>query len=264
MLFNSFPFLLFFLVVTPLYDITGARWRWLLLLLASCYFYAAFIPVYLFLLFGIILIDYIAGRMIETAAGVRRKAFLLLSFAANLGALGVFKYYNFFVDNFAHSLPYWHLLLPLGLSFHTFQAMSYTIEIYRGKQKAETHLGIYALYVMFYPQLVAGPIERPQQLLPQFDQHHIPDYGAIAEGLKEMLFGFFIKTVVADRLAIYVDYVYEHPGLHSRLALLLAVFFFAFQIYCDFAGYSLIAIGTARTMGFTLVTNFRTPLLSRT
>ena len=273
MLFNSFSFLLFFVIVTPLYYLTGYRWRWLLLLIASCYFYASFIPAYLLILFAIIGIDYIAGRCIEPATGKRRKGFLLLSLAANLGALALFKYYNFFIGNVNYLLalihiqtvpfPLWRLALPLGLSFHTFQAMSYTIEVYRGHQKAERHLGIYALYVMFYPQLVAGPIERPAELLPQLHQPHRHDYNNIADGLKKMLVGFFMKVVVADRLAIYVNYIYRYPDVHSRAALLLTAFFFAFQIYCDFAGYSLIAIGSAQTMGITLARNFNIPLLSR-
>jgi alginate O-acetyltransferase complex protein AlgI len=272
MLFNSFSFLLFFVVVTPLYYLTGYRWRWLLLLIASCYFYASFIPAYLLVLFTIIGIDYIAGRCIEPATGKRRKAFLVLSLTANLGALALFKYYNFFIGNVNHLLalvhiqtipfPLWHLALPLGLSFHTFQAMSYTLEVYKGSQKAERHLGIYALYVMFYPQLVAGPIERPAELLPQLHSRHPPDYDGIADGLKKMLIGFFMKVVVADRLGIYVNYIYVDPETHSRLGLLLAVFFFPFQIYCDFAGYSLIAIGAAKTMGITLAPNFRQPYLA--
>lgn len=273
MLFNSFQFLLFFILVTPLYYFTPHKWRWLLLLGASCWFYASFIPAYLLILFTIIGIDYMAGRLIEVSTGKRRQLFLILSLVANLGALAVFKYYNFFtgtVESLLSALhlpvpvfPYWHLALPLGLSFHTFQAMSYTLEVYQGHQKAERHVGIYALYVMFYPQLVAGPIERPQHLIHQFYEYHRPDYGKISSGLKTMLTGFFLKTVVADRLAIYVNYVYAHPDVHSRLALLLAVVFFAFQIYGDFAGYSLIAIGSARTMGFDLVPNFNVPLLSR-
>jgi alginate O-acetyltransferase complex protein AlgI len=273
MLFNSFQFLLFFILVTPLYYLTGFKWRWLLLLLASCYFYASFIPAYLLILFTIIIIDYTAGRFIENAGGNRRKFFLIVSIVANLGVLGIFKYYNFFIDNVNELLallgirttpfPLWHLALPIGLSFHTFQAMSYTIEVYRGNQKAEKHPGIYALYVMFYPQLVAGPIERPQQLLPQFYERRRPDYEGISEGLKTMLWGFFMKVVVADRLAIYVDFAYTHPELHSRLALLMAAFFYSFQIYCDFAGYSLIALGSARTMGFQLMKNFNAPFLAR-
>lgn len=272
MIFNSFQFLIFFIVVTPLYYITPFKWRWLLLLIASCYFYASFIPAYLLVLFAVITIDYIAGRLIESSIGKKRRLFLIMSLIANLGLLAIFKYYNFFVDNVNELLglchirtitfPYWQMALPIGLSFHTFQAMSYTVEVYRGNQPAERHFGIYALYVMFYPQLVAGPIERPQELLYQFRERHTADYDGITDGLKKMLLGMFMKVVVADRLAIYVNYVYAHAEWHSRLALLTAVFFYSFQIYCDFAGYSLIAIGAARTMGFTLSDNFRQPYLT--
>src|ERR1700761_3474636 len=203
MLFNSFSFLLFFAIVTPLYYLTGYRWRWLLLLIASCSFYAYFIPAYLLILFAIIIVDYIAGRSIETATGKKRKAFLILSLVANLGTLAIFKYYNFFIGNLdrllslahieTHPLPLLRLALPLGLSFHTFQAMSYTVEVYRGNQKAERHLGIYALFVMFYPQLVAGPIERPGELLHQFYKKVDFNYDRIVSGLKLILWGLFKK-----------------------------------------------------------------------
>lgn len=272
MLFNSFHFLIFFLTVTLLYYACPFKWRWLLLLIASCYFYAVLIPVYLLVLFAIVIIDYCAGIFIESSLGKKRKLFLAASIVANIGALAVFKYHNFFVENInqllgllnisVKSFPLWHLILPVGLSFHTFQAMSYTIEVYRGNQKAEKHFGFYALYVMFYPQLVAGPIERPQNLLHQFYEKHSPDFDKISSGLKTMLWGFFMKVVVADRLAIYVDYVYADVASHSRLALIVAAFFYSFQIYCDFAGYSLIAIGAARVMGFKLSENFHQPYLS--
>lgn len=271
MLFNSFSFLLFFPVVTLLYYLVHYRWRWLLLLLASCYFYMAFIPAYILVLFGIIIIDYTAGICMEKRAG-KKKLFLLLSIAANLLLLAVFKYYNFFIENVnglmgllktpVHPLPFWNILLPVGLSFHTFQAMSYTIEVYRGRQQAERHFGIYALYVMFYPQLVAGPIERPYLLLPQLHKKQVIDYDGIIQGLKIMLWGFFMKVVVADRLAIFVDDVFSRAEWHSRSALMLASFFYSFQIYGDFAGYSFIAIGAAKTMGITLSENFRRPLLA--
>lgn len=272
MLFNSFHFLVFFLTVTLLYYTCPFKWRWLLLLIASCYFYAVLIPVYLLVLFAIIIIDFCAGIFIEKSSGKKRKLFLATSIVANISVLVIFKYHNFFVENvyeFLNALnintrpfPLWHLILPVGLSFHTFQAMSYTIEVYRGNQKAEKHFGIYALYVMFYPQLVAGPIERPQNLLHQFYEKHFPDFDKISSGLKTMLWGFFMKVVVADRLAIYVDYVYTDVASHSKLALAMAAFFYSFQIYCDFAGYSLIAIGAARVMGFTLSENFHQPYLS--
>jgi len=274
MIFNSFAFLVFFLIVTPLYYIVPHKWRWLFLLLISCFFYASFIPAYILILFAIIIVDYTAGILMEKSNSIhQRKAFLTLSLAANIGVLAIFKYYNFFIDNINHLLslahirtnpfPLWEIALPIGLSFHTFQAMSYTIEVYRCNQKAERHLGIYALYVLFYPQLVAGPIERPAQLLYQFRERHSPDFNGIGTGLKKMLLGFFMKVVVADRLAIFVNFIFAHAGYRSRLGLLVAMLFYAFQIYCDFAGYSLIAIGSAKTMGFDLVNNFNQPFVSR-
>src|SRR6185295_11966142 len=175
----------------------------------------------------------------------------------NIGVLALFKYYNFINDNLTqllgtaglvNKIPHLNILLPIGLSFHTFQAMSYTIEVYRGHQRAERNFGIYSLYVMFYPQLVAGPIERPQNLLHQFYEKHELNYDNVVSGLKMILWGFFQKLVVADRLSIYVDAVYNNPENHSGLTLLLATVFFAFQIYCDFAGYSNIALGSAKIM----------------
>jgi D-alanyl-lipoteichoic acid acyltransferase DltB (MBOAT superfamily) len=272
MLFNSFPFLVFFIVVTLSYYLLNNRWRWILLLLASCYFYAFLIPAYLFVLFLIILIDYTAGIFIESHKGNLRRLYLGISIFSNLAVLGIFKYHNFFVENInliSHSvsgntglLSIWKMALPVGLSFHTFQAMSYTIEVYKGRQTAERRIGIYALYVMFYPQLVAGPIERPQNLIHQFYEKHPVNYSVIIAGLKCMLWGYFMKTVVADRLGIYVDYVFRNAEVHSRLALVIAVIFYAFQIYCDFAGYSFIAIGTAKVMGIGLTMNFKRPYLA--
>ncbi len=272
MLFNSFPFLIFFTAVTILYYAVHQKWHWIYLLAASCYFYAFSIPAYLLVLFLIITIDYFAGILIESNQGNLRRFYLGLSIVSNLTVLGVFKYHNFFVENLNlltgifssghQSFSLWNLALPIGLSFHTFQAMSYTIEVYKGKQKAERHFGIYALYVMFYPQLVAGPIERPQKLIPQFYQKHPLDFDNITNGLKWMLCGLFMKVVVADRLGIYVDYVFRNVEIHSRLALITAVIFYSFQIYCDFAGYSLIAVGSAKAMGFSLTMNFNRPYLS--
>ncbi len=272
MLFNSFPFLVFFTAVTILYYAVHQKWRWLFLLSASCYFYAFSIPAYLLVLFLIITVDYFAGILIESNHGNFRRFYLGISIVSNLTVLGIFKYHNFFVENLhlltgifspgQKSFSFWNLALPIGLSFHTFQAMSYTTEVYKGNQKAERHFGIYALYVMFYPQLVAGPIERPQKLIPQFYQKHRIDFDNITNGLKWMLWGFFMKVVVADRLGIYVDYVFRNVEVHSRLALITAVIFYSFQIYCDFAGYSLIAIGSAKAMGFSLTKNFNRPYLA--
>jgi D-alanyl-lipoteichoic acid acyltransferase DltB (MBOAT superfamily) len=227
-----------------------------------------FVPIYILILGFTIVIDYFAGIAIENAEGKKRRFYLIISLVANLGVLAVFKYYNFFIENInesAHafgingSLPLLTILLPVGLSFHTFQAMSYTIEVYRGNQAAERHFGIYSLYVMFYPQLVAGPIERPQNLLQQFREKHNFDYDQAVSGLKLIIWGMFKKIVIADRLAAYVDPVYNQPQAWDGLTLIVATVFFAFEIYCDFSGYSDIAIGAARVMGFKLMTNFNRP-----
>ena len=273
MLFNSLSFLIFFPVVTVLYFLLPHRYRWMHLLLASCIFYIAFIPIYILILFFTIIIDYAAGIWIENAEGRRRKLFLLASIAANVGVLAVFKYYNFFAGNVnellasmhiaTHQVPLLSIILPIGLSFHTFQAMSYTIEVYRGNQKAERHFGIYSLYVMFYPQLVAGPIERPQNLLHQFREEHHFDSQELLDGLRLMLWGLFKKLVIADRLATYVNIVYGAPEHYHFLNLIIATFLFTIEIYCDFSGYSDIAIGAARTMGFHLMTNFNRPYFSK-
>lgn len=268
MLFNSFQFLFFFIIVTSLYFAIPYKKRWLLLLVSSCYFYMAFVPIYILILGFTIVIDYFAGIFLENAEGRRRKLFLIFSLVANIGVLAVFKYFNFINKNFSillkgfalnNPLPYLKIILPIGLSFHTFQAMSYTIEVYRGNQKAERHFGIYALYVMFYPQLVAGPIERPQNLLHQFREKYIFEYDRVVEGIKLMLWGLFKKLVIADRLANYVNAVYDNPVQHNGTTFVLATIFFAFQIYCDFSGYSDIAIGVAKVMGFKLMTNFNRP-----
>lgn len=272
MLFNSFQFLFFFIIVTSLYFIIPHKWRWFLLLISSCYFYMAFVPVYILILGFTIIIDYFAGILIEKQTGNKRKLLLIISLLANIGILAYFKYFNFLNKNLTYILSHLHhqnpvpflkMLLPIGLSFHTFQAMSYTIEVYRGRQKAETHFGIYALYVMFYPQLVAGPIERPQNILHQFYEKHSFKYADVVDGLKLILWGFFKKLVIADRAALYVNAVYGYPRHHSGLTLFLGTVFFAFQIYCDFSGYSDMAIGIARIMGFKLMTNFNRPYFSR-
>ncbi len=265
MLFNSIEFLIFFPIVTLLFYLLPHKFRWFHLLVASCIFYMFFIPVYILILFFTIIIDYFAGILIANAPPSRRKPYLIMSLVANIGVLAVFKYYNFFIGNFnmlAHGdmLPMLNIILPIGLSFHTFQAMSYTIEVYRGNQQPERHFGIYALYVMFYPQLVAGPIERPQNLLPQFHFKHEFKAEGFFDGLRLMLWGFFKKVVVADRIVLYADAIYGHPGDYSNwLNCTLATFFFTIQIYCDFSAYSDIAIGAARCMGFELMTNFKRP-----
>ncbi len=271
MLFNSLQFLIFFMVVTLAYfQLPNQRARVWLLLVASCYFYMSFVPKYLLILGGTIVIDYFAGFLIAKHEGRARKAWLTLSIIANVGVLVYFKYFDFLLDSVApvigqffphYTIPYLSVLLPIGLSFHTFQAMSYTIEVYRGKQPPEKDFTVYALYVMFYPQLVAGPIERPQNILPQLHQYQPYNWDKIKEGLARMLWGFFKKVVIADRLAIEVGHAYNHTGL-SALSLWVGAIFYSFQIYCDFSGYSDIALGSAKVMGIDLMENFKQPYLS--
>lgn len=272
MLFNSFEFLIFFPLVTLIYFAIPHKYRWLHLLMASCVFYSFFIPIYILILFFTIIIDYFAGIWIEQSKGKSRKTALIMSLVANIGVLSVFKYYNFFIENFnsiifkinpEQLLPHWDIILPIGLSFHTFQAMSYTIEVYRGNQKAERYFGIYALYVMFYPQLVAGPIERPQNVIHQFYEKHEFNYELAKSGLRLMLWGMFKKVVIADRLSVFVNKIYGQPIDYQGLPLIIATLFFTFQIYCDFSGYSDIAIGSARVMGFDLMKNFNRPYFSK-
>jgi alginate O-acetyltransferase complex protein AlgI len=271
MLFNSLHFFIFFIIVTLGYWSLGWKGRWRLLLFASCYFYMIFKPIYIFILFFTIIIDYFAGIWLEKTEGKSRKWLLIISLISNIGILAFYKYYGFFFENINHLLTYFQVknplpvfdyILPIGLSFHTFQAMSYTIEVYRGNQKAEHHFGIYALYVMFYPQLVAGPIERPQNVLHQFHTKFEYDWEKVKSGLMMMAWGLFKKVVIADRLAMMVDFAYKNPDEHSGLTLLVATFFYTFQIYCDFSGYSDIALGSAKVMGFDLMENFRKPYFS--
>jgi alginate O-acetyltransferase complex protein AlgI len=272
MLFNSVQFLFFFVIVTIIYFQIPYKFRWIHLLLASCYFYMVFFPVYILILGFTIVIDYFAGIFLEKLQGKNRKIFLIASLIANIGVLAVFKYYNFLNQNlgellgiFGHQspMPVLKILLPIGLSFHTFQAMSYTIEVYRNHVKAERNFGLYALYVMFYPQLVAGPIERPQNLLPQLHSKHDFNFEEFKAGLMQMAFGFLKKVVIADRLALVVDDIYGNVSMQNGSTLVVATFFYAFQIYCDFSGYSDIAIGAARIMGIKLMTNFNAPYFSK-
>ncbi|MFN2377917.1 MAG: MBOAT family protein [Candidatus Binatia bacterium] len=271
MLFNSIDFLIFFPLVTTLYYLTPYAWRWLPLLAASCWFYMTFVPVYILILFFTIAVDYVAGIAIEDSQGPRRKFFLVASILANVGVLAFFKYFNFLNANLAGLAEFLHwnypieslsILLPIGLSFHTFQSLSYTVEVYRRRFTAERHLGVFALYVMFYPQLVAGPIERPQNVLPQLHQRHDLDYEGATAGLKLMAWGFFKKCVVADHVAMMVNHVYGDPTAYTGLPLVVATVAFAYQIYCDFSGYSDIALGSAQVMGIRLMRNFDSPYSS--
>ena len=274
MLFNSIQFVcVFFPAVTLGYFLVPQHWRRFLLLGASAWFYMAFVPKYILILLFLILVDFAAGLLIErTPAGPRRRALLIASLAANISSLAVFKYFNFFNSNVAelaaaigwnYPVGSLEILLPIGLSFHTFQSMGYVIDVYRGGQRAERDIWRYSLYVLYYPQLVAGPIERASRLLPQLDCSAKFDVDRFMSGMKLALFGFFKKVVIADRLAVFVDNVYGAPQDATGLSLLLATYFFAVQIYCDFSGYTDIARGVSRIMGIELIPNFNQPYRSR-
>lgn len=271
MVFNSLEFLIFFPLVVTGYYLLPSGYRWMLLLAGSYYFYMCWKLEYVFLIIISTVVDYVAGISMErnVSRPSRRKLFLVMSLVINLGLLFTFKYFNFFSENLryvfnafniVYHAPSLNLLLPVGISFYTFQTLSYTIEVYRGNYKAERHLGYFALYVAYFPQLVAGPIERPGNLLPQIRQKHNFSYSNITDGLKLMAWGFFKKLVIADRCAILVDQAYAAPeGLYG-LNLVIPSMLFYFQIYCDFSAYSDIAIGTARLMGVRLSVNFNRPL----
>lgn len=273
MVFNSFSFVIFFVVVTTLFFALPHRVRWLTLLLASCLFYMFFVPIFILILAFTIVVDYISGICIEDTQNPRaKKLFLFMSIVSVCAVLFVFKYFNFFNANFAalaaalqwnYSIEALSIVLPIGLSFHTFQSLSYVIEVYRGRQKAERHFGIFALYVMYFPQLVAGPIERPQNLLYQFHQRKHFDISRVQDGVSLALWGLFKKVVVADSLAIYTDTIYNASSHHTGTSLLVATYCFAFQIYCDFSGYSDIARGISRVYGIELMKNFDAPYFSR-
>jgi len=268
-LFNSLHFALFFPASVLLYFLLPFRWRWLFLLSASYYFYMCWEVTYAFLILFSTAVDYFAALRIEEAPSERtRRHWLWASLSVNLGLLFFFKYSGFAADSMISllealgiraSLPVVELLLPVGISFYTFQSLSYTIDVYRRRLPAERHFGIFALYVACWPQLVAGPIERPSHLLPQLRRNVPFDEGRARSGLMQMAWGFFKKLVIADRLALYVEPVYADPSQHGGGTLLIATYFFAFQIYCDFSGYSDIAIGSARVLGLDLMENFRRP-----
>ncbi|MGB5554941.1 MAG: MBOAT family O-acyltransferase [Flavobacteriaceae bacterium] len=230
-------------------------------------------PIYALLILTSTLITYFAAYKLDTTTNKKNRSFFLYaSLIINFGILFLYKYYDFFntsVFTFMEflgvrmKLPDFSLILPVGISFYTFQAVGYTIDVYRGQINHERHFGRYALFVSFFPQLVAGPIERASNLLPQFRKKIEFDYHKAIEGTKLIIWGYFMKLVVADRLAIYVNSVYNNAESHNSASLVLATIFFAFQIYCDFGGYSNIAIGCAKIMGFDLMTNFQRPYFAQ-
>lgn len=269
MLFNSLSYAIFLPLVFIIYWLLPNKYRWVLLLIASYYFYMSWNAKYVFLIFITTFTSYLCAILIEKNRE-HKKLILIITLLVCLGILFVFKYFNFFFEsinyllgNKLHSISL-NLLLPVGISFYTFQTLSYCIDVYRGNIKAEKHFGYYATFVSFFPQLVAGPIERPDNLLPQLRKEKEFDYNKAVYGLKLMAVGFFKKIVVADNLAYYVDMVYNDLSYYQGFALVLAAFFFTIQIYCDFSGYSDIAKGSAKLLNIDLMDNFKTPYFSTT
>ncbi len=269
MFFNSIEFIIFLPIVVAVYYLLPHRFRWLWLLGASYYFYMSWKAEYALLIIGSTIVDFLAAQFIyKTDKKNIKKAWLSLSLITNLGLLAVFKYYNFFRGELEETLitnglekwfPTLSLLLPVGISFYTFQTLSYTLDVYYQRQKPEKHFGIFALYVSFFPQLVAGPIERFGHLGAQLKEWHKLHYPNIVSGLRLILFGFFVKMVVADNLSPYVDQVYRDYETLSSSTIGLGLVFYAFQIYADFFGYSTIAIGAAKLLGINLMDNFKAP-----
>jgi len=276
MLFNSRNFAIFLPVVFLLYWFIAKgnlRIQNILLLIASFFFYACWDYRFLFLLIFSISLDYLTGiKMDESKNHHSKKIWFWLSICINLGFLGVFKYYNFFADSFVSGLGLlgvhanvwtFKIILPIGISFYTFHGLSYVIDIYKGKIKPERDFIIYALFVSFFPLLVAGPIERATHLLPQIQKKREFNYSNAVEGLRQILWGFFKKIVIADNCSAYANAIFNHPSGYSGSTHVVGALFFSIQIYCDFSGYSDIAIGTARLFGIDLIRNFAYPYFSR-
>jgi len=275
MQFNSFLFLLFFAVVVVVYYAAPQRWRWIILLLASYYFYSTFQLEYLLLLAFDTLVTFGGGLLIARAEGRRRYGLLAVGVLIELAVLGLFKYFDFAASSLvagysalAHpaqavTVPKLGLVLPVGLSFYTFSCVSYLVDVYRRKIPAEANLGRMALYVAFFPKLLAGPIERAGPFLMELLKPVRFDPAVVAMGLQLMLLGLFKKVVIADRLAGFVNTGFTDPSFQSPVTLLVSIYFYAFQIYCDFSAYSDLAIGAAAVLGLKLMENFRRPYLSR-
>lgn len=276
MIFNSIAFLIFLPIVFGLFwslKKSGLKIQNAVILAASYFFYGWWDPRFLALIVFSTLVDYWVGLEMEKSQSLKRKkSFLMVSLGVNLGLLGFFKYFNFFVDSFISgmqglgiAMDPWslHIILPVGISFYTFQTLSYSIDIYKGKLKPTKDFIGFAAFVSFFPQLVAGPIERASHLLPQFQSKRNFSYDEAANGVALMLYGFFKKVVIADRLAPYVNNVFDNYQNYNTPSLIIAAVFFSFQIYCDFSGYSLIARGAAKLFGFDLMVNFNRPYLAQ-
>lgn len=280
MLFNSIDFLIFLPIVLVIYYIIPMKYKHIWLLISSYYFYMCWNAKYVLLIFVSTVITYLSGILIDKVEktwpdvndiGKYKKLILALSFVSNLGILFYFKYINFTLDivtrvlskmNISMNVPVFDVILPVGISFYTFQALSYSVDVYRGEVAPEHDFFRYALFVSFFPQLVAGPIERSKNLLTQLREPRKFDFGYAFDGILLMLWGLFLKIVLADRIAIFVDTVYGDCEHYQGIYLIVATVLFAVQIYCDFSGYSSIAMGTAKLLGIELMDNFNAPYLS--
>ncbi len=274
MIFNSLEFLIFLPIVVLLHYLLPLKYRWIMLLAASYFFYMYWDATLIYLIVFTTLVSYASAILMhKSKSRAIRNLYLLATLLTSLGVLVFFKYYNFLANSVTDTIALFgggefditlDLILPVGISFYTFQTLSYVIDVYRGDIEPEPHLGYYALFVSFFPQLVAGPIERPDNLLPQLKAEHKFDRNNFVEGFGIMIVGFFKKLVVADIAAVYVNAVYNDAVNSNGLSVLIATVLFAVQIYCDFSGYTDIAIGCARMMGITLMQNFNRPYSAKT
>lgn len=272
MYFNTLPFVIFFVAVCILFFLLPQKFRWFFLLAASVFFYTYTVPAFLFVLAISILINYAVGSAIDTKEGSARKSMLITGIVLNVVLLCFFKYLGMLGDSITamfgafkqtNTLDKSIYFLPIGLSFHTFQAISYLMEVYKKNFKAEKNLGIFSLYILFFPQVMAGPIEKPQDLLTQFYGTQKLDYSRVSAGLRMILWGLFKKMVIADRVSVYVNSVYGNPERMSSLTIIIGTVFFIAQIYCDFSGYVDVARGTAKVLGFELGENFNRPFFGK-
>lgn len=276
MSFNSATFLIFFPIVALVYYLINPKFRWLWLLISSYYFYMCWNPKYAIIIGFSTITTYIAGFLIykcnnfsnKHSAKTYKNIILLCTILANLGILFLFKYYNFFTNiavrifNKIHitiNFPVFDFMLPVGISYYTFEVISYLMDIYRNDIKPQKNIGKYALFVSFFPQIVAGPIAKAKNMLPQYDEVHVFNYYNAKNGLIQMLWGYFKKSVIADTIALLVNTVFNNPSDYHGYQIVIASLMFTLQIYCDFSGYSDIAIGCAKVMGFNLTTNFKQP-----
>ena len=275
MLFNSINFIIFFLFILLVYFVIPRKIRYIWLLIVSYFFYLSLSPQYVILLVCLTLLTFFTGILLEKSSQKAKKCYVVLCLIISLGILCVFKYSGFVIVNINRFLTHLNMtsvnqsfsfVLPVGISFYTFQSIGYVLDVYRGNNKAERNIAKYALFVSFFPNILSGPIERGKNILPQIEKLKdlkLWNYDRVTSGAVLMLWGYFQKLVIADRVALLVNEVYENYRMHGAIAIITATLFFSVQIYCDFASYSNIAIGAAKIMGIELMRNFETPYFAR-